>query len=420
MFASFRRLIQVLWLAGALVVGGETISKAEINWPGWGGPAGSSQSAETGLPIKWTADNVLWKANLKGIGQSTPVIWGQQIFLTAALENGKQRIVCCLDRRDGKLLWEQAAWTGEPEESHKMNGWASATCATNGKIVVAFFGRGGLHAYSLDGKPLWSRDLGRFDGPWGTAACPIFHGSLVIQNCDSESKEAALVAVDSQTGETVWSTPRPTIRGWSTPLVIRAQEREELILNGHHGVRGYDPATGKELWFCKGYNGRGEPVPAYGHGLLYVINGLPGELYAVRPGGAGDVSETHRAWHVARKSGRDLPSPVVIDNYLLSTSMAGIMFCNDCLSGKELWKERVGANYSSSPIVSEGRAYFQNDAGETVVIKPGEKLEIVATNSLSPAADEIFRAALVPSQGQIFSRSTKALYCIGTSAGSTK
>ena len=415
MVVSFRRLASFSLVLIGFALGGQRLA-AETNWPGWGGPAGTSQSAETGLPIKWTADNVVWKANLKGIGQSTPVIWGQQIFLTAALENGKQRIVFCVDRHDGKLLWEQLAWTGEPEESHKMNGWASATCATNGKVVVAFFGRAGLHAYALDGKHLWSRDLGRFDGPWGAAASPVFHGNLIIQNCDSESKESSLLAVDSQTGDTVWNTPRLTNRGWSTPLMIRSGVRAELILNGYDGVRGYDPATGKELWFCKGYNGRGEPVPAFEHGLLYVINGLPGELYAVRPGGAGDVSQTHRAWHVPRKSGRDLPSPVVIDNYLLSVAMAGIMFCNDCRTGEELRKERVGANYSSSPIVSEGRAYFQNDAGETVVIKPGKKLDIVATNTLSPADDEIFRAALVPSQGQIFSRSTKVLYCIGPSA----
>ena len=304
-----------------------------------------------------------------------------------------------------------------------MNGWASATCATNGKVVVAFFGRGGLHAYSLDGKPLWSRDLGRFDGPWGAAASLFGAWAEWIEEISYLDAARARVrdeGFNSQTGETAWSTPRLTNRGWSTPLVIRAGQQVELILNGHDGVRGYDPATGRELWFCKGYNGRGEPVPAYAHDLLYVINGLPGELYAVRPGGAGDVSQTHRAWHVPRKSGRDLPSPIVIDNYLLSTSMAGIMFCNDCKTGKELWKERVGANYSSSPIVSEGRAYFQNDAGETIVIKPGEKLEIVATNTLSPAADEIFRAALVPSQGQIFSRSTKALYCIGPTPAGTK
>jgi outer membrane protein assembly factor BamB len=133
----------------------------------------------------------------------------------------------------------------------------------------------------------------------------------------------------------------------------------------------------------------------------------------VRPGGDGDVSETHRAWHTPRKSGRDLPSPVVIDNYLLAMSMAGILFCYDCETGKELWKERVGEKYSSSPLVAEGRAYFQNDAGETVVVEPGEKIKLVAKSKLDSQTDELFRAALVPSQGQIFIRSTKALYCVG-------
>jgi outer membrane protein assembly factor BamB len=390
--------------------------KAEVNWPAWGGPSGTSHTTETGLPIRWTSDNVVWKAQLKGAGQSTPVIWGNQIFLTTSMENGRQRVVLAIDRRDGKTLWEQVAWTGEPEKSHVMNGWASATCATNGKVIVAFFGRGGMHAYSLDGKHLWSRDLGDFAGPWGAAASPVFYGNTVIQNCDSESKESSLLAVDYRTGETVWTTPREVVRGWSTPIVIHAPERDELVVNGHSAVRGYDPKSGRELWSCKSYNGRGEPVPAYAHGRLYVVNGLPGDVYSVRPGGEGDVTQTHQAWHTPRKSGRDLPSPVVVEKYLLAASMAGILFCYDCETGKELWKERIGANYSSSPLVAEGRAYFQNDAGETTVVEPGEKIKIVATSKLDSASDELFRAALVPSQGQLFIRSTKFLYCIGARA----
>src|SRR3954451_18739313 len=139
---------------------------AEPNWPAWGGPAGTSHTEETGLPLSWSAADILWKADLPGDGQSTPVIWGDRIFLTTAIDKGRQRVVFAVDRRDGKLLWQQTAWTGEPEPSHVMNGWASASCATNGKVVVAFFGRGGLHAYSLVGEHLWSRDLGTFDGPW--------------------------------------------------------------------------------------------------------------------------------------------------------------------------------------------------------------------------------------------------------------
>ncbi|MCH8923480.1 MAG: anion permease, partial [Planctomycetes bacterium] len=304
---------------------------------------------------------------LAKLGPMTPAQWRMlAIFLTTALDDGRQRVVFCIDRRSGRTLWEQVAWTGEPEKSHRMNGHASATCATNGKVVVAFFGRGGLHAYSLDGKHLWSRDLGPFDGPWGTAASPIFYGDIVIQNCDSESPEASLVAVDYRTGETVWNTPRPVIRGWSTPVLINTLKREDPILNGHHGVRGYDPKTGEELWWCKGFNGRGEPVPAYAHGLLYVVNGLFGDIYAVRPGGKGEVTDTHRVWHTPRRAGRDMPSPVVIDNYLLACSMAGILLCYDTHTGKELWKERIGPKFTSTPLVSDGRAYFHSEEGDTV------------------------------------------------------
>ncbi len=408
-----RRLTRSVLLALGIALAGAGALRAEVNWPGLGGPTGTCHTAETGLPLQWSADNVLWKVALMGTGQSTPVVWSDQIFLTTALEKGRQRVVFAIDRRDGKLLWQQVAWTGEPEESHVMNGWASSTCATNGKVVVAFFGRGGLHAYSLDGKPLWSRDLGRFNGPWGTAASPIFYGDTVIQNCDSESAEASLLAVDYRSGETVWSTPRANLRGWSTPIVIRTPQRDELILNSHAGVRSYDPKTGRELWWCQGFNGRGEPVPAYAQGLVHVVNGLPGDIYAVRPGGEGDVTASNRVWHTPRRAGRDLPSPVAIDNYLLVMSMAGILTCYDCTTGAELWKERVGEKFSSSPLVSEGRAYFQSDAGETVVVKPGDKLEIVAKSKLASESDELFRAALVPSQGQILIRSTKFLYCIG-------
>jgi outer membrane protein assembly factor BamB len=282
-------------------------------------------------------------------------------------------------------------------------------------VLVAFFGRGGLHGYSLDGEHLWSRDLGEFAGPWGTAASPVIYGDNVIQNCDSESKESSLMAVNSRTGETVWNTPRASYRGWSTPLVIRTPEREEVLLNSQEGVRSYDPKTGRELWWCEGFNGRGEPVPAFAHGLAYVVNGLAGDVYSVRPGGEGDVTKTHRAWHTPRKAGRDLPSPVVVDNYLLAISMNGVLSCYDCTSGKELWKERLGAKYSASPLVVGRRVYFQNDEGETTVIEPGEKLTIVATSKLESPNDELFRSAIVPSLGQLFIRSTKNLYCIAES-----
>jgi outer membrane protein assembly factor BamB len=209
---------------------------AESNWPAWGGPDGSNHSHADDLPLKWSKQSVVWKTALPGIGQSTPVIWGDQIFLTTAQDSGQKRIVLCADRQSGKILWERTAWTGTPEETHKMNGWASATCATDGEVVVAFFGRGGLHAYRATGEHLWTRDLGAFAGPWGTAASPRIVGDLVIQNCDSESP-AALLALDKNTGATVWQAERESMRGWSTPLLVQADGRQQLVLNGHGGVR---------------------------------------------------------------------------------------------------------------------------------------------------------------------------------------
>ena len=414
------RMRTTIGAALALGLALTAVAHAKVNWPRWGGPDGSSHTAETGLPLTWTAADVTWKTPLKGFGQSMPCIWGDTIFLTSSLDSGKQRIVFAVDRRTGKTLWEDIAWTGEPEESHVMNGHASASCATNGKVVVAFFGKGGLHAYSLDGKPLWSRDLGPFDGPWGTAASPIFYGDTVIQNCDSESSDSFLLAVNAETGETVWKTPRQVIRGWSTPILIKTAEREELILNSHTGVRGYDPKTGAELWWCQGFNGRGEPVPAYAHGLLYVLNGLAGDVYSVRPGGTGDVTGTNRIWHTPRRAGRDLPSPVVVGDYLLGCSMGGVLVCYDCQSGKELWKQRIGPKFSTTPLVAEGRAYFQSEEGQTIVIEPGPEMKIVGESKLDSASDELFRAAIVPCQGQLFIRSNKSLYCIGQQAAAAK
>jgi outer membrane protein assembly factor BamB len=386
--------------------------RAEANWPRWRGPHEDGHSSEAHLPVKWDAKSIAWKVPLPGRGQSTPVIWGERMFLTTALDDGRERRVLCLDRNGGKILWQQTAWTGQPEKSHIMNGWASPSCVTDGQIVVAFFGIGGLHAYTVDGKPLWSRELGSFESPWGVAACPVIVGDRVIQNCDSDAG-AYLIALEKSSGETAWKTTRPDHRGWSTPILVKAGGRQELVLNGHDAVRGYDPENGKELWSCRSFNGRGEPTVTPAGDVLCVVNGLGGDIYAVRPGGSGDVTDTRMAWHTPRKGGRDIPSPIVVGKYITVVNMKGIATCYDAASGHEVWKDRIGANFSSSPIAAGGLAYFQSENGDTVVLRPGPKLDIVARNSLEPSSEEIFRASLVPSEEQIFSRSDRVLYCIG-------
>ncbi len=393
-------------------------ASAEPNWPCWRGPTYDGQSKDADVPLAWSGNDVTWKAPLPGRGESCPVLWGERIFLTTALDDGRQRVVLCLNRNDGRILWQQTVWTGNsPEPLHKMNTWASATCATDGERVYAFFGRGGgIFCLTVDGELVWSKELGEFEGPWGVAASPLIWGDLVIQNCDAD-KNACIVAFDKKTGDEKWRTPRDVFRGWSTPVPVRVGNRTEIVVNGHTGPKGYDPATGKELWYCKSFNGRGEPTATLGsNGLLFFINGLKGDVYAVKPGGTGTVTQSHMAWHTARQTGRDLPSPIVLKNQMLAIALnGGILTGYDADGGKELWRERVTGNYSASPTAWRERAFFVSEDGETSVVDPAATgdTKIVGRNSIDPPENEIFRAGLVPSEGQLFLRSDLALYCIG-------
>jgi outer membrane protein assembly factor BamB len=321
-------------------------------------------------------------------------------------------MVSCLNGDTGKVLWTRTIACDDPAVQHSMNTYASASCVTDGERVVAFFGRGGVHCFDLNGQQLWSRNnLSRFEGPWGTAASPAIVGRLVIQNCDAD-EDAFLIAFDKETGDTVWKTTRDDFRGWSTPILIEANNRQELILNGHRGIRGYDPETGKERWFCQSFNGRGAPNPAFVDGMLVVLNGKPGDIYAVRPGGEGDVTNTHMVWHT-RRSGRDLPSPTVAAGFVFTVGLRGVATCYDLKSGAELWKERMGGIYAASPVVVDGKFIVHNEDGDFFVIQPDSKLNIVQKNKLESADGELFRASIAPFKGRLLLRSDRALYCVG-------
>ena len=410
------------WLAVVMVfaaVGTGRAADTPSSWPRWRGPRGDGHSTQTVLPGEWSGSNVAWKTPLPGTGQSSPIIWGDRIFLTSALEKGNKRVAFCVDRNSGKLLWEHTAWTGPPGQSHSMNGWASASCATDGKHVYAFFAEGGgIHCYSPDGKPVWHKEIGTWDNRWGSASCPVLSGDAVIQVCDSDNN-AFITALDRRSGKEIWKTKRDNFRGWSTPILVRAGDREELVVNGHSAVCAYDPKTGRELWRSRNRNGRGTPTVTPGHGLLFVTNGVRPELYAVKPGGQGDVTDARVAWRTPR-TGRDIPSPIVVGDYLLVVGLrGGILGCYEARTGKELWMARLGTNFSASPVSWGGLAFFLNEAGVTYVVRPGTKPDIVRQNRLEPGAGEIFRASITPLDGQLFIRSNKVLYCIGrrTAAG---
>ncbi|MCA9127997.1 MAG: PQQ-binding-like beta-propeller repeat protein [Planctomycetales bacterium] len=405
--------VQLAWLSLILIASSSSRSVAESpNWSSWRGPTADGHSSESDLPVRWGADSVKWKVALTGKGQSSPMIWEDRIFLTSYLEQGRQRLIACYHRTSGTKLWEKTCWTGQPEPTHEMNGWASASCVTDGQRVVAFFGRGGLHCYSVDGEHQWSRELGSFEGPWGTAASPILVGDLIVQNCDSDAG-AFLLAVDKSTGEDVWRTARPSNRGWSTPVVINSGARDELVLNGHEGLSAYDPANGKLLWQCRCERGRGSPTVTPANGMLYVLNGLAdGGAYCVRPGGSGDVTDTERVW-ITRRGGRDLSSPIVLAGNMLAMGLrSSILTAYDAKSGKELWNKRIGGQISASPIAYGGYAFFIDENGKTIVVDPNSAEKVIAQNTIGAASGELFRASITPFRSELFIRSNDNLYCI--------
>jgi len=410
------KIDKAILIAIALPVFLSGIANAEENWTRFRGEFGTGHSNAKDVPTKWMASSVVWKTDLKGAGQSSPVNWGDKLFLTGASKDGGERYVFCLDRKSGKMLWEKTIPCSNPEGTHKMNSRATPSCATDGENVIAFFGPAGLHCFDLDGKEKWSLQLGDFPGSWGVAASPLILNGQVIQNCDTTGP-SRLVAVNLKTGKIEWDTKREDKPrgGWSTPILIENGGVQELVLNGEFGVRGYDPKSGKEKWFCKAFNGRGAPVPDFSNGHVYVVNGKPGDTYSVKLGGSGDVTETHMEWHSKRPRGRDLPSPVVVGDFLFIANMSGVVSCYDAKTGNEYWSEPLGEGIqvAASPLVADGLVYVQAvDKGTTFVIKPGKTMEIVATNDLGGEEGEIFRATLAPIQGQIFARSHSRVYCI--------
>ena len=386
---------------------------AEEEWNAFRGPTGMGIENQK-TPMNWNVNSIKWKTQITGSGQSSVIQSGEKLFLTSADKEGGLRFLHCLDKNTGGLLWKREVKNTREEAVHRMNTWATPTPVTDGSKVLAFFGPAGLHCFDLEGKKLWEIDLGEFPGSWGVAASPVIVDGMVLQNCDSTGP-SRLLALDLNSGKTIWETKRETKPrgGWSTPIVISVQGKRQIVLNGEFGARGYSLADGKEMWFCKSFNGRGSPVPFYDGKLVFVVNGKPGDLYAIDPTGKGDLTDTHMKWHAKRNGGRDLPSPVSVNGLVLVTSMSGVITCYDATNGKTLWIDRLTGAFSGSPLVSNGHYYIQNEAGQTYVIEPDrKKLKIAGKNSLSPGEGEIFRATLSPISGMIFTRSQSTVYCI--------
>lgn len=394
------------------------------NWPAWRGPRGDGVTEETNLPLTWSAsENVKWKVALPEGGNSTPIIWGDRVFLTQAV--GERRTLMCLDRRDGKLLWQEGpSWT-QPEQTHKTNPYCAGSAVTDGERVIAWFGSAGLWCWDFQGQELWHVDLGKQDHIWGYGSSPVIHGDLCILNF-GPGERSFLVAVDKKTGKEVWRTnvPPPTVwegngstqrwsGSWSTPVIMNTGSRTELVVSLPGAVRGFDPQTGKEIWHCDGLNPLAYADPLFADGTIVGMGGFGGIAIGVKAGGTGDVTATDRLWQ-EKRNGQRIGSGVVKDGQIYMINEPGIVQCIDPKTGKIAWQERLQvpsgrASSWSSFVLSGDRLYIGTQNSDTVVLKSGPKFEQLAVNSLG---DGMSNSSTAVSDGELFIRTHKHLWCI--------
>lgn len=438
-----RMSISLLSLAAVLLFNARAGAAGDNNWPQWRGPSGQGISNEKNLPSEWSAaKNIKWKTPIAGLGHSSPIIWGDRIFLTTAIEgpvipgakavkhidDGKEYVhpdsvgadrkhtfkVICLNRDSGKIIWEQTAFEGTPYDNrHRKASFASSTPATDGKSVYAFFGTEGLFAYDLNGKPMWKAELGKLATfGMGVGTSPILYDNLVIVQGDEDNGAASfMVAVDKKTGKEVWRTARKVQASWATPLLVTNAKRSQIITTGNEFVIAYDPATGKELWRHKGVESNAIPSPVANSDTVFISAGFPAKIaMAIALDGAGDLSEAV-IWKYAKGTAY-VPSPILYGDYLYLTTDRGILTCLDAKTGEvkyEGGRVPVPATFTASPVAFDGKILLTSEDGDTFIVKAGPKHEILGTNSIG----EPVYASPAVADGRIFIRGEKNLYCIG-------
>jgi outer membrane protein assembly factor BamB len=403
--------------------GSPSSAASEQNWPGWrGGAAGGVAVNEQTLPTKWTTTaGVRWTAALQGEGNSSPVVWGDRIFLTAArrVDGRMQLEVICLDRATGRNLWiNEAGFAYGP--THSKNGYASATPATDGQRVYVSFGGAGLFCFDFDGRRVWHERLHIEQHEWGSATSPVLFDGQVIQVCD-QREESFIAAFDAATGEIRWRTPRASGGGWSTPVVVQSSregvKRHELVVNGSGAGAGqgggwvfaYDSGSGSELWRVRGTTDVVCPTPIVAGGSVISSSGRNGPIMAIRTGGSGDVTSSHVAWKHGR-GGPYVPSGVAIGNRLYLIRDEGALDCYDVASGKRLWQERLRGSFTASLIAGDGKIYATSEQGRVYVAAAGDQFKLLATNRL----EERCLATPAIAGGELFVRTLSRLYCIAS------
>jgi outer membrane protein assembly factor BamB len=400
-------------LCSALLLVSVSVIQAE-NWPRWRGPNGDGTSSETNIFTKWDSiTNVLWKSEVPGIGHGSPVTWEDRLFLISAQPQTMEKLLLCYDCKNGNLLWKVTVLKTPFENKHTDNSFASGTPATDGKYIYISFLDGNdavVAAYDFTGKQIWNKRPGTFSSPHGYSCSPTLYDDKVIINCDSKGEDF-IAALSKTDGQTIWKVhhEKPAL-SYSTPIFREIGGRIQMIFCGNQQVAAYNPNDGSRYWFVNGPSEDFSSSPVYSEktGLVLISSSWPQRhLLAIKPDGQGDVSNSHIVWR-STEGAYYVPSPIVAGDYLLTTMTNGLVHCIEAATGKILWKENLGKQYSSA-VSANGLVYMPNDEGTITIIKPGPKYECVAKNSIG----ETMFASPAISNGKIYLRGAKHIFCIG-------
>jgi len=427
-------------------------ANASGSWPSFRGPNASGIAEAQNLPDTWnvkTGEHILWRTAIPGLAHSSPIVWGERVFVTSAVSTDPNAtfrpglygdgdasndrsphrwMLYAIDKASGRILWQRVAAEGVPvDKRHVKSTYASATPATDGRVVVASFGSQGVHAYDVEGRFRWKVDLGRLDVgaydiptyEWGPASSPIIWNGLVILQCDTQA-DSFLLALNAETGETAWKTKRDEIPSWGTPTVGMTPDGPVLVTNASNFIRGYDPRTGTELWRLGGSSKITAPTPVFSDGLVVVASGRGPErpIFVVRPGARGDLtladgktSSESILWSRTAR-GPYMPSPLVYKDLLYVLANNGLFDAYNLRTGEEIYRKRldpIGSGFSASPVAADGKIYLSNEDGEMLVIAAGREFTQIAANSMG----ELLMATPAISQGVMYVRSLRTLTAIG-------
>jgi len=439
----------MLRLSAILVIGLASMARAE-NWPTWRGPSGDGVSTETGLPVHWSdAENIAWKARFRGLGISSPIVWGDAVFVTSQLGGGESRsgprlfqagdaaaagehalggaasnvsagsqratfLITAFARADGKQLWEhQLPAEGPLPPVHEKHNLASASPVTDGRRVYAWFGTGQLISVDMNGRLVWKKNLatehGAFDIQWGHGSSPALYDDTLIL-LSYQASNGYLLALDSSSGETRWKVPAPEgVTSYSTPSVVRTPREAEIVVNSSEGIAGHSISTGERLWYINEANRFPIPTAAQRDGIIYASRGYrSGPFMAIRSGGRGDISSSHVIWKV--QSGAPYISSIIYyEGLIYMVGDVGIATVTDAGNGRRVWQERLGGVYTASPVAADGKVYLLSEDGTTIVLSAGPTPQVLARNRLT--ARQLASPAVAG--GRLFIRSDDTLYAIG-------